>query len=374
MAWNKNGEQINTIKNNFRDDFAGALQNPFVSNTDWTVTTGSGMTIQRNGSSELTVTTGTTINAETKIKSTRTFRMPLKASVAWKRNGTAGSGMYIELINANGDMIASLQSLSNDLFTRYTKNTNAGIATPSTVNFSGGNSQGYNLDTIEMQPDKVIYSSSDTDGSTSLMKGSSIHNTKVPDFNEEYYLQIRIVNANSSNSNLTYTIDAVSVIDMTYVNANIGGGSGSSTILNSVPSFITGSSTSLNVTVTGTTSSLGVLPYLNSNSSFSATSLAGAGTYTGTGYGTVNSSTKFKAWAIADKDGTLYIDVLPNGSSTWILGVKSATIPVGGGTAAIDLDVPPAYIGSGGYQCRGRYVNGSTAQGYFTFYSNFLGQ
>lgn len=201
---------VNTLRNPWRDDFAGSSLN----STYWTtVQQGSGHTITVT-SSELRIATGTTANTETIMRSNLTFTVPFRVwFIYYLSQRIANQEFYLEVVNANGTMVAQwLFDGTSATSGRYNV-TNAGTSgTASSVTITSTAS--YSIAEIELFPDEVYFATRAVD-STSQKAYTYCRTRLIPDPNQEYYIRIRAKNLSTAPaSSTTLYVDAVVVQDI----------------------------------------------------------------------------------------------------------------------------------------------------------------
>ncbi len=201
--------KIGNNRKAFRDDFPGSSLDVA---TNWTVIqTGAGMTITvANGI--LTITTGTTINSESIIKSQQAYRLPsLLLAIVNLSQRIVNQEFYIELTNADGSnkcgwYLENTTATQGKLF-----NKNVSVQKTSSAQTIVTTASDAILE-IEAFRDKIQFHSRTLNAARA---NSYVFHQNVPDPNDVYYVQIRAKNLGSAPaSTTTFNIDVINVLDI----------------------------------------------------------------------------------------------------------------------------------------------------------------
>jgi len=350
-------QQVTTMRNKWREDFSGSNLGP-----NWHIAqTGSGHGISVS-SSELRITTGTTVNTETILRSVPTFFIPFRVwFIFMLSQRIANQEFFLEVTNSVGTMMAQWRfdgtSATNGLFNA----TNAGTSgswisqpIPTTASMA--------IAELDLYSDEAYFNSRSVD-SLAVRWGSTVRTRFIPDPNDLYFVQIRARNlAVAPASSTTLTVDAVSVQDITEISAEIIGGRGG-----------TGANQALGINVVGgtlpfvATLTTGHVQAIQTQYIDSVTALGAGATFTGTtrDFSTTPRRNRFEARAFADQAGTLFIEQSRDGT-TFRSPVGHSVALAAGETRQLSVNVVTRYA-------RVRYVNGGTAQGSFELLSAELG-
>ena len=316
-----------TIK--LREDFAGSSLN-----ANWTVVAlGSGHSINVTNS-QLELATGTTVNTETIIRSTKTFRIPLQvAFIARLSQRIANQEFYLEFIDNTGQHYTRwmFDGTENQLAKIVSSNANT-VNGPNTISIYP--SSAFRLFYIRNLVDETLFINRDLDQISRQNLQYQIYRL-LPDPNRDYYIQIRARNLTTApSSSTTFYIDAVVVHDWYTLTTEVTSGQVSLDRAQqgiNLLKFFTETETPLgaNVTFIGQPRDL-------------------AGQY---GY--------FRALVFADQAGTLNFEQSMNGT-VWTT-VKTTSVTANQGLVD-QVQVAARYV-------RIRYVNGGTAQNTFRLYT-----
>jgi hypothetical protein len=223
---------IKPSEKKWRAGFTGTSLNP----AKWqTVQTGAGQTITVvNG--ELQITTGTTINAETIIRSIDTFTIPFRTMMQIKLSQRiANQEFYFEMVSVNpttllpdGDSVCGWQF--DGVTATQAKYVVNGGDQPAVVSAASTVSTTASPGSIfEMEPtnDDCWFFTRVVD-STASRANNYVRNTQIPDPNALYKLQIRVKNLGTAPaSSTTFSSQFVSVSDYSEITAEITSSRGS---------------------------------------------------------------------------------------------------------------------------------------------------
>lgn len=228
IANNQPGVLVKNTAKKFRDDFAGTS----LSGNWILVQTGAGQSVSV-ANSELIISSGTTTNSETIIRSVQTYTMPFKAQwIAFFSNRVSNNECYLEIVDASGQHYARWGFDNNSTTGSSAKIQTAnegnsiGTANPGTGNGLAGALTAYQVFEIDLSIDSIDFFTKNTDSSTG--RGIPFCRTRqIPDPNLEYFIQIRCKNlATAPTSSINFEIDSVSVHDIEEISAEITGGRG----------------------------------------------------------------------------------------------------------------------------------------------------
>jgi len=204
--------KVDHVRKSFRDDFPGSSLD---TTTNWTIIqTGAGMTIAVS-SGYLVISTGTTQNSETILRSKASYRLPafLSAIVNLSQR-IANQEFYIELMTADGKHIAGWKLDSTTATQGKYMNENNDMNTLSSAQTILTTASDAILE-IEAMLDGVQYHSRNLNGARA---NNYVLHKNTPDMNQDYYIQIRAKNLGSSPSSTTdFSVDAVNLIDISNV-------------------------------------------------------------------------------------------------------------------------------------------------------------
>jgi hypothetical protein len=235
----------------------------------WDVVTGAGHTISV-ANSNLTVTTGTTINTETSLVSKQTFTPPFKAQFGFKiSQKIANQDFFMELVAVNADgtldetavaawRVSGTDSVTTSIARYETRNGQVGRLQSGNVTVATQTTDA--IYEIILDSDEVSFHNKSID-STSGKTLSATRNSVAPDPNRLYKLRYRIANTGTAPaSSTTFTAGFVTALDYQEVMVEVTGASGISSAASQLPVVIVGGSVGLsngtigaNSAVTGTT-------------------------------------------------------------------------------------------------------------------------
>lgn len=231
----KTDSLVRSVLRKWREDFAGAQLNPAV----WSVLqTGAGQTVSV-ANSVLSISSGTTANSETIIRSTEKFTISFRTwFIANLSQRIINQEFYLEIVDASGEHYASW------LFD--------GVVNNAARHLSGnsGNSLGstlltiiptatYQIFEIESFPDEVNFFIRAFDSILARNGQAASRTRQIPDPNLEYFVQIRVKNlAIAPASPTTLNIDAITVQDIEELTTEITGGRGGSNANQAIPTNV----------------------------------------------------------------------------------------------------------------------------------------
>lgn len=358
--------KIKSTQQKWRSGFSGTTLN-----TDkWQlVQTGTGHTVSiSNGN--LVITTGTTINTETIIRTNEVFTIPVRVMFGLTLSQRiANQEIYFELVSTDHDTsIANNESIAGWLFDgtsatvgKYVTNGGAQsllISGASTVPTTAGGS----IFEIEPTADECWFFGRTAD-STNGRANSYVRHSQIPDPNLKYKFQIRVKNLGTAPaSSTTVTIPYVGITDYAEITAEITAGRGSSVqgqgIYATVGGTVSiGNTPTINANIYGTNT-----PYTDSTTNLGASAL-----FTGTGRdaGASMLFNRFRvtlAHTAGVGHGHLYIQQSTD-NATW-RETHRIPIPSDGSYRTFEFPVNLRYV-------RVMFQNGATAQTQF-FLSSVL--
>lgn len=360
-------DSTNTLK---RYEFTGTALP-----TEWNILEqGSGQTVSV-ASSIMTIAAGTTSSAQTIVRCTQRIRVKTYIRFIMQLSQRiANQNIFLELINEagttfaqydfNGTTATSVQCRTGN---QGTNNTATAATVPTTANYA----------TFDIYADTndVVFSSVAAN-SNAVKSGIVTFDRNILDPNEDYFVQIRVLNgATAPASNTNVNIDAVVLQDLTGVKVDIIRGDGTAALANTQPvnvlamptTTVTGT-VSVNALPAGTNTIGGVFSANNVFWNDSVTAQAASATFTGTSRdvavaaGTVHRYSAFNAVAFADQAGTLRIE-MSNDNTTWRRATPDTSVAA---NSPVTLSVPVCTR-----HYRVVYVNGGVAQTVFMLNSSF---
>ena len=352
--------QITSMQRKWRDDFPGAALNA----ANWqTIQTGAGHTITVSGSN-LAIATGTTIGAETILRSVAAYTIPFRVMFIFMLNQRIiNQEFFLEITNAAGTMLAQWQ-FNGTVATVGTHNTtNEGTAgTP--LGAAIASTAAMAIAEIELFPDEVYFHSRPAD-STATRTASAVRTRFIPDPNQQYFIQIRARNlAVAPASSTTLTIDAITVQDIAELTAEITGGRGQ--IIGSQAMAVQAVGGTIG---TVTTLTMGSIQSVNTAFADTSAALGANAIFNGTArdFSLTQRTNRFRVASTADQAGTLFVEQSNDGTN-WVMTHSAATVSVTDADATarhiavIDAPVVNRFA-------RVRYRNGATLQAAFRLIS-----
>jgi hypothetical protein len=225
----------------------------------WTTDqTGTGMTVTQNASGQLVITSGTTTNQETIVKSVETFTLPFRVQFAeMQSQRIVNQEFYLGVVDAAGTTYA--EWLFDGTTTTLAKTTHAvaGISNPAsptgTVTVAASSPTTPVIREIEVQPDQVLFHDRTVDSSAA---GSNrvVKTRTTLDPAGAYYVRIRVKNLGvAPATTTTYTVENVTVEQQNAEAVEVVGGRGQNTLSQAIPVSVAQSAT---ITTTSTATSL----------------------------------------------------------------------------------------------------------------------
>lgn len=220
-------DNTNTLK---RYDFTGTTLP-----TEWNILgQGSGQTVSV-ANSILTIAAGTTAGAQTIIRCTQRIRVKTYVRFIMQLSQRiANQNIYLELTNEGGTTFArydfngtTATSVQCQTGNQGTNNTATAATTPTTAN--------YVTFDIYADTNDVVFSS--VAANSNALKGGVVSfDRNILDPNEDYFVQIRVLNGGTAPaSNTNVNIDAVVLQDLTGVKVDVIRGDGTSALANTQP-------------------------------------------------------------------------------------------------------------------------------------------
>lgn len=317
-----------TIK--LREDFSGSALN-----ADWSVVAlGSGHTINVTNS-QLDISTGTTANTETIIRSTKTFKIPLQiAFIARLSQRIANQEFYLEFIDSTGQhYVRWMFDGTNDQSAKITSSNANVLNGPNTVSIYPSNT--FRSFYIRNLVDETLFINRDLDQVAQQRLQYHV-NRLLPDPNRDYYIQIRAKNLTTApGSSTTFSIDAIIVHDWYNLTAEISSGQ---------------------ISLDRSQHGINLLQFFTETE----TALGANATFTGPARDLAGQYGYFRALVFANVAGTLNFEQSMDGS-VWTT-VKTTSVTASQGIVD-QVQVAARYV-------RVRYVNGGTAQSTFRLYTS----
>ncbi|RWI06793.1 MAG: hypothetical protein EOQ89_03425 [Mesorhizobium sp.] len=239
---------VGSTMNKWSDDFGGASLSD-----KWEVALDVGGMVAAVGSSNLTVTMGTTANAELHLLSRQVFTSPfdLLTSLMMSQR-IANNSVYIEAVEVDPDT-------KNPIAVGADWSNRASILLDSTVVTTGkletvGDSSPAALQTsstitttaalvdllMEIRPQDVFVTSGPSNSTAAKAATGHRHSSQVPDPNKLYKVRLRFKNgAVAPASSTVVTIGRISVVDVQELSVEIASGRGDATPGKQVPVTVT---------------------------------------------------------------------------------------------------------------------------------------
>lgn len=240
---NGDGNLVSGTRTRYRREFT----DPTLS--AWDVSTGPGMAIAV-ANSNMTITTGTTANSETRLTTKETFSAPFRAQFGLKLSQKlANQEFYAEIIAVDGAGIVD-ETVVAAWRLAGTDSTTTTVARTEVRNGQAARSQSGNQTTasqttdgifeIVLESDEVSFHNKAAD-SIAGKTLSSVRNTIAPDPNLMYKLRLRAVNASvAPASTTTLTASFVTALDYTETLVEVTGGQGRSDGSGAIAVTVTG--------------------------------------------------------------------------------------------------------------------------------------
>lgn len=213
-----------------RYDFAGSTLP-----TEWNILLqGAGQAISV-ANSVMTIVAGTSANAQTVIRCTNKFRIKAYSRfVVQLSQRIANQNIYLELTNESGSTFARFDfngilpgSVQCQTGNQGASNTAITVSCPNTAN--------YGTFDIYADTNDVVFSSVASNSNTAKA-GIASFDRLILDPDEDYFIQIRVVNgASAPASSTTVSVDAVVLQDLTGVKVDIVRGDGIAAVNNATP-------------------------------------------------------------------------------------------------------------------------------------------
>ena len=291
-----------TIAKKFRDDFSGTVLDP----AKWTVVqTGAGQSISV-GSSNLTIATGVTANAETIIRSIDTYTIPFRVfAISMISQRIVNQEFYIEIVDASGTHYARwiFDGTSATAGRIQVANNGDSLGVSPISILSTATQIIWEIDTSN---DEINFYQRSTDTNTIRGGNGAARTRQIPDPTLEYYVQIRAKNLGTAPvSNTNFIFDSISIQDIetltTEVIAGRGGGGGNQAIP------VTGSGGGSLLVANSSTLPLFVAD-VQSNTIEFASPLTANQSLQGTSRDSAGLRNVVRGWVFTDQNGTLFAD------------------------------------------------------------------
>lgn len=312
---------VETERNTWRRNFNGASLDP----TYWNlIQTGTGMSVD-GGSGNLTITTGTTANSETIIRSLESFKVPFR--IQWHHalsQRIANQEFYLELTNAAGDTYVGYLFDGTSTTAGKTVHMNGGYSAPASPTAAitmATSSTTPVIREIEVRPDAVYFTDRTAD-STASGTNRAVKTRTILDPDEYYFVQMRAKNLGTAPaSSTTMTIETIIVQDSTKFKAEISGGTGNNAVGMGIPVVGSVSTTLTTTSLSASTSTSITAPTTFRNAAVTNTDIA------------IDSTTNARLW--------WFYAYNPNASDVWVhfYNLTTANTTVGTSTPAFSIRV-----------------------------------
>lgn len=343
---------------------------------DWQApVTGAGMTIDAS-TGNLVISTGTTANSESYVRTRRIFSLPVRIQVALSLSQRiANQEFYIELTNATGDVFArwkwdgtgttsaKVETASGSLAANQTLNTAVSTTSPASTLI-------YEID-LALDEANFRHRSFTAAGAATER---SVRVDNLPHADDALYVQLRAKNLGTAPATSTnFTISHVMVQDVNELSVEVVGGRGNSGANSAVP--VAPQALVASTARVGFTSVPGIWQ------DSTTTPLGASATFTGTSRdlwaaatGVMTASTssfpkEYRCVAISDVVGTLNLEVSRDSGTTW-RRIKAITATTTGTGGLFVAELPP--YAPVMRHVRVVYVNGAGAQTHFTLAEAYL--
>jgi hypothetical protein len=345
----KTDSLVRNMLRKLRDDFPGSALNPAI----WTVVqTGAGQTIAVTNS-ELRITTGTTANSETIIRSVEKFTMPFRTwFIASLSQRIINQEFYLEIVDATGGHYASwMFDFTNANGAKFLSgNSGNTLGTTNTGNV-GSSTNLYQIFEIECSPDEINFFTRASDSNASRFNTAGTKSRQIPDPNLEYFVQIRVKNlATAPATSTALNIDSISIQDIEELAVEVTGGRGGVNANQAIPAAI---ASSIALPVQNVTGRLDVNDFQLTTIE-TAIALAANAVYGGVARDSSTIKNTIRGWIFTDQPGTLIFE--QSTSNTTFRQTDSVAV-VGNATQVTryEFKLVTRYY-------KIRYVNGATAQ------------
>ena len=271
----ENAFGVRSTQKKFRDSFAAGV----LDTSKWQIVqTGSGQAISQS-SGVLSITSGTTVNAETILLSKETFTVPFRAMFGYMMSQRiANTEVYLELVSFNESTGAA-----DDQFGAGWRLEGTSATTGRYQVWSGGlsrldttgtiaTSASYSIKEIECFTDETWFHDRAMD-STAGRTASWVRHQQIPDPNRLYKIRIRVKNLGTAPaSSTTLSLQYITVVDYAELTTEITASRGAASAGMGMPVILAGGSSSVSGTVnTNLIANNGVGPVTKTNLAASAT-------------------------------------------------------------------------------------------------------
>lgn len=356
--------KIQSTQKKFRDSFSNAS----LDLTKWDVIqTGTGQAIAQSAG-VLTMTTGTTINAETIIQSKDSFTVPFRAMFGiMLSQRIANQEFYVEMVSVNDAGVADNQFCAAWKLDGVTATQakyqvqSGGLARLDSAASTIASTASYSIKEIECFSDETWFHDRAMD-SPSGRSNSYVRHQQIPDPNRLYKIRVRVKNLGTAPATTTtFSMQYITVIDYAELTTEITASRGAAQAGMALP-----------VQIANTPTVTASVQANNTIGQTSVANLAANATYTATSIDT-GSTIQYNTYRIM----VAHTAGLTPGSLIYEQSTDNATfrethripIPSDGLYRTFELPVICRYV-------RVRFVNGATAQTLFfimTNYSRFSG-
>jgi hypothetical protein len=330
--------------------------------TEWNIIQqGAGQTITV-ANSVLTIGTGTTANAVTKIRMTRPISLKAIArTIAKLTQRIANQTFQVGITNAAETTYAYFQWSGTTNTVVSAISANGGVANAA-ANVTTAATTGYGVYDLAAEVEQCFWNYVVANAST-RKTGVIMRDQNIPEPGEEYFVQINVINGPTAPaSNTNFDIDAIMVEDLTMLGVEILRASGESNPASAMPVYNAGGVIdTLSTCNTVTTVTTAFVAPKTVNYADSSTALAASATFTGVSRdsGATPLYTDMLAFALSNVAGTVQVEQSTD-NTNWVLTDSMAV------SANTPTKMPASLVAR---YARVKYINGATAQTSFTLWS-----
>lgn len=246
----ENNQLVSSLRKAWRNEFPGAALNPEI----WKVVSqGAGQSYSL-AAGELTINAGVNASEEFILRTVGTVSIPFRAwFIGRLSQRIINQEIRLEAINAAGDMVAGwlIDGTTAASAKHYAANSgNLGVSAAVSIVTTAANS----ILELEMFPDEFWAISRIADSAAGRQQ-SFCRTLKIPDPEQEYFLQVRVTNlATPPASNTQVILGAVAVQDINELSVEVTGGRGDNANAKAVAVAVAGTLAVSNATLTGSIS------------------------------------------------------------------------------------------------------------------------
>lgn len=339
-----NAVLIQGVKEKYRDDFNGSALS-----SDWSIVQpGSGQTITVGGS-ELRINTGITANAETIIRSNKTFKIPCKVVFILQiSQRIANQEFWLEIVDSSGQNYCKFQFQGTVTNAVNIITANGNVSQTNSVLGSATTASYLSLE-ADLTTEEIKSYMRATDAGN-IRSPVNIREKKLPNPNLDYFIQIRVLNGSTAPASASILfLDAITFRALETIPAEIVGVRSSNTISDSIgvnqasgATFSVGGTVNTNFSTDTVTYTSETIVNLSANANYVATGRDANGKKT------------LNVTIETSVTGTLYVDQ----STDNVVWLQFAGI-----SKAVGVDTFTVNLGLRYYRIR--YTNGSTATSTF---------